>query len=151
MLLLLACRVQAVAKMADSAASAQHPDPAPQPQLLLGLPPLAVHVLLSALSKAGKAAMLRTCKEARAAVLQHEPHLRFTLDGTTTSKQGAGALVEVLRTRTDPLDLELRIRGACDESCCSMMAQLARLPRSCVRNLHLRLPATVCMGMGLVL
>lgn len=113
----------------------------PQPQLLLGLPQLAQDIMVSALSSGAKTALLRTCKEARQAVLHHALKIRFDIDDIVPRKQSTSGLSALLAARTTPLHLELKLGATSDTATTQLLKQLAtqRYPgtsgHSCVREL----------------
>lgn len=121
----------------------------PEPQLLLGLPPLALQVMLEVLSSSRKVALLRTCKEARAAVLQHAPRLiwRFKTK-TELSPKAHVELCALLASRTERLHLVLDLTTTADEDIPALQQHVAALQfpthtppgHCCVKELEIRLP-----------
>lgn len=138
---------QSESAAAATAPQQAQPQPQPQPQLLLGLPPLALHTLLGALSSSDKRALINTCRDARAAVLHHAPQLRFKLNEQRGAHGAAGsALCALLSTRTEPLQLALNVKYAGGAAVMHMLEQLAtqqyptQSGSSCVTGLELLMP-----------
>lgn len=118
----------------------------PQPQLLLGLPPLALQTVLTSLSAADKAALLCTCQTARTAVLQHSPRLKFSIKPGRRAAAHS-ALRKLLSNRNQRLHLVLDVQHNHDVAAMArMLKQLAaqQYPthsgRCCVTDLEILLP-----------
>lgn len=114
-------------------------------QQLLSLPGSLLQAVFGKVSSSTRHTLMQTSKEARRAVLLHEPHLRYTIRDPRPGKQPDARLTQLLAERCEPLHLKLHVIGQRDtESTTHILTQLAsqQYPRSsgghgCVTELTL--------------
>lgn len=93
-------------------------------ELLLVLPPLALQSVLDGLRSDDKRLLLRACKQLHECLLQHAPHLKFSVG----HGQNGDKLHAVACMRSEPLHLSLDLSKAQKSAwapCCSSQLKSA--------------------------
>lgn len=124
---------------ADVEGAEPQQEPQPEPQLLLGLPPMPWQAVLDHLSGADKCTLLRTSKLTRDAVLMAEQLLIFSVG----AMQNADALVGLMAQRTDPLCLMLHVHQPPNTAFALTLLSLATQPPPSCRVDHLSIRVRV--------